>query len=287
MTDNDRMSPSPDAGDVPALPDYASEPAAAADWDVATSTSPASDASSSTPAGGPGDNSPAGQNASTSGAVKEQGAQVVQDAVQTGQQVAGTAADEARAVAAQAADHVRDLAGEARSQLSDQAGAQQKNLAAWVKSLADELETMVHRGSGAEGSNESQNGVVIGYARQASERAHSAASWLEDHEPADLLSEASRFARQRPGVFLLLAAVGGVLAGRLTRGLTADGSADAMSSTRSTTPELTSASPNTSVTFGTPTPLVADTTRTGDSRDTMAPEAATEPTGGAWSAESR
>ena len=39
-----------------------------------------------------------------------------------------------------------------------------------------------------------------------------------------LVAETSRFARQRPGLFLALAAAGGLLAGRLTRGMTADAS---------------------------------------------------------------
>ena len=47
------------------------------------------------------------------------------------------------------------------------------------------------------------------------------ASWLENREPGDLLGEVQRFARNKPGTFLLLAAGAGVLAGRLTRGLTA------------------------------------------------------------------
>ncbi|TLM80215.1 hypothetical protein FDW83_19020, partial [Pseudarthrobacter sp. NamE2] len=49
----------------------------------------------------------------------------------------------------------------------------------------------------------------------------SVASWLENKQPGDLLNEVQRFARNRPGTFLLLAAGAGVLAGRLTRGLTA------------------------------------------------------------------
>lgn len=71
---------------------------------------------------------------------------------------------------------------------------------------------------------DSPSGTATNLAQQASGRAHSVASWLEEHEPADAFDEVARFARQRPGMFLALAAVGGLLAGRITRGLTSDSS---------------------------------------------------------------
>lgn len=47
------------------------------------------------------------------------------------------------------------------------------------------------------------------------------ASRLQDREPGELLDEVRRFARRKPGMFLLGAAAGGVLAGRLTSGMSA------------------------------------------------------------------
>ncbi len=61
-------------------------------------------------------------------------------------------------------------------------------------------------------------------------------------DPASLLDEAKSFARQRPGAFLLLAAGAGVLAGRLTRGLSAGGN----------TPGYSTSGTSTSGTTGTP-----------------------------------
>jgi hypothetical protein len=66
-----------------------------------------------------------------------------------------------------------------------------------------------------------QQGVASDLIRQAAQRSESVASWLENKQPGDLLGEVQRFARNRPGTFLLLAAGAGVLAGRLTRGLAA------------------------------------------------------------------
>jgi hypothetical protein len=64
---------------------------------------------------------------------------------------------------------------------------------------------------------------------QAGARAHGAADWLEQRQPGDLVDEARSFARQRPGTFLIGAAVVGVLAGRLTRGAVAAHSEDGAS----------------------------------------------------------
>jgi hypothetical protein len=47
------------------------------------------------------------------------------------------------------------------------------------------------------------------------------ADWLEQREPGDLLDEVRRFARRRPGAFVLGALVAGVVAGRMTRGIVA------------------------------------------------------------------
>ncbi|TPV47453.1 hypothetical protein FJ661_20660, partial [Pseudarthrobacter phenanthrenivorans] len=66
-----------------------------------------------------------------------------------------------------------------------------------------------------------QQGVASDLIRQAASSTETVASWLENKQPGDLLGEVQRFARNKPGTFLLLAAGAGVLAGRLTRGLTA------------------------------------------------------------------
>ena len=62
-----------------------------------------------------------------------------------------------------------------------------------------------------------QSGLATELARQASERLHDIAGWVESREPGDLLTEAKDFARRKPGTFLIGAAVAGLLAGRVTR----------------------------------------------------------------------
>jgi hypothetical protein len=160
---------------------------------------------------------------STPEAAADQAKQVGQEALDGGRQVAQVAKDEASSVVEEAGAQAKNLLGEARTQLTDQAATQQNNLAAWISSIVDELDGMVDR---SESDQTQQSGTATALVRQVSTRARSAATWLENHEPADLLTETSRFARQRPGLFLALAAVGGLVAGRLTRGLTADASPD-------------------------------------------------------------
>jgi hypothetical protein len=67
---------------------------------------------------------------------------------------------------------------------------------------------------------------------QASSRSGDLADWLQRHEPADLLDEVTRFARRRPGLFLVIAGAAGLVAGRLARGLAAGNDDDQASGYR-------------------------------------------------------
>jgi hypothetical protein len=145
---------------------------------------------------------------------RDEAADVGQHARQAGGQVTQTATDQSRQVAAETGRQVRDLLEEAQGQARDQASAQQQKAAQRLHSVADELGQMADKGG--------QSGMATDLARQAADRLHGAAAWLDKHEPADLLSEARNFARRRPGAFLIGAAVAGLAAGRLTRGLTAN-----------------------------------------------------------------
>ena len=145
---------------------------------------------------------------------RDEAADVGQHARQAGGEVAQTATDQARQVAAETGRQVRDLLGEAQGQARDQASAQQQKAAVQLHSVADELGQMAANGG--------QTGMASEFARQAADRLHSAASWLEKREPADLLNETRNFARRRPGAFLVGAAVAGLVAGRVTRGLGAN-----------------------------------------------------------------
>lgn len=159
-----------------------------------------------------GDGDPSGQ-PSTAEVARDQAAQVGQSVREAGGQVAETAAERAKDVVSEAQWQGRDLLGQAQQQVRDQAQVQQAKAAGRMHSLADELSAMA-----ANGDQGSSAAVLV---REAAGSLRDAASWLDKHEPGDLVEEVRRFARRRPGMFLLAAAAAGVAAGRLTRGTVA------------------------------------------------------------------
>ncbi|MDQ4039455.1 MAG: hypothetical protein M3313_14150 [Actinomycetota bacterium] len=166
-----------------------------------------------TPSGFGGDS---GSESSKTDVAKQQAAEVGGTAAQAGQHVAGVAKDEAANVAGQAKYEARNLLNQTRGELSSQASSQQQRAASGLRSLSSELQSMA--------SKSESDGPATKVARQAADQVNSAASWLENREPGEIVTEIQRFARQRPGAFLAIAATAGVLVGRLTRGLTADSS---------------------------------------------------------------
>ncbi|WP_136520584.1 MULTISPECIES: hypothetical protein [Cellulomonas] len=147
----------------------------------------------------------------TAQTAQQEAAGVAQSAAESGRNVAHEAKDQARQVTDEAKQQARSLFDQARTEVGSQAGAQQKRLADGLRGLGDELNRMTESSEGG--------GLATDLARQLADRTSSAATWLDDREPGDLLGAVSDFARRRPGLFLAVAAGAGLLAGRLTRGL--------------------------------------------------------------------
>ncbi|MGW5579873.1 hypothetical protein [Micromonospora chokoriensis] len=156
-----------------------------------------------------------GQESANGGGVREQARQVGSETAHAGGAVAQTAREQGTEVGREAARQARNLYGEARTQLASQTGEQQRKAAGGLRSLADEMRSMAEQGG--------QAGPVTELARQAADRVHGVAGWLEEREPGDLITEVRDYARRNPGTFLVGAAVLGVLAGRLTRSISAAG----------------------------------------------------------------
>jgi hypothetical protein len=150
---------------------------------------------------------------STTEVAKDQAGQVADTAKQAGAQVAGTVKEQAGQVTAEAGKQAKQLLSQAQSEVTEQAAATQQRVAEGLHALADELTGMA--------KNSDQDGPATDLARQAAEKAHQAAGWLADRDPGALLDEVRSFARRKPGTYLAIALGAGVLAGRLTRGLTA------------------------------------------------------------------
>jgi hypothetical protein len=154
-------------------------------------------------------------NSSTTAIAKEQAGRGGETAAGAGGQVTQTAKEQAQNVAGEARQQARDLVGEARLQVREQAGSQKSQAVQGLHALGDELEQMAQ--------SSGRSGLAAEVARQASSRTRDLAVYLDRHEPGDLLQEVRSYARRRPVVFLAGAAVAGVVAGRLTRGLTSGG----------------------------------------------------------------
>ena len=168
------------------------------------------------------------------GAAKQQAAQVASTATEQAGQVASTAGEQAaqvvsaageqaRAVATDAKDQARQMVGSAKQQVRDQASEQSHKAASSLRDLGDQLQRMVSGEGPAEGP-------AADIARQAAQTVQRFADSLENRRPEELLDDVKRFARQRPGVFVLGALGAGFLAGRVLRAVDTTSIADAAKS---------------------------------------------------------
>ncbi len=144
------------------------------------------------------------------GTAKAEAGHVAATAGEAARDVAETAKDKASEVTSDVREQTAKLVGETRDQLAEQAGQQKDRAAEGLRSVADELRGMAEHGQSGWGAQLAGHGAQFG---------DQAADFLQKHEPAEILDEVRRYARRRPGTFLLGAAVLGVVAGRMTRAL--------------------------------------------------------------------
>jgi hypothetical protein len=188
---------------------------------------------------------------STTDVAKDEARNVSQTAAQAGSQVASTAADQAKQVTQETKRQAQDLVQHGRQQLQDQARNGQQKAGQGLAEIAQQLRTMVDGG-------DTPSGPAADLVRQAGDKVEQLAGWLQDREPGDLVNEVRSFARRKPGVFLLGAAVAGVVAGRLTTGAVA---AHKESSPSTGGQQLTgTGSPYAADSYATGTNYVAETT---------------------------
>ena len=152
------------------------------------------------------------------GSAADKASELKDVALDRGGDVAAVAKDELARLAHDARSEVQALWSNASGQLRVQATAGQKQLSELLHSLSGELGEMA--------SKSESGGPLTALAKQAAAKGGEWSHWLADSEPADVLTQVRRFARQRPFVFLASAALAGVVVGRLGRGLMAAGDAD-------------------------------------------------------------
>ena len=159
----------------------------------------------------------------TAADAQEQVAGVAGTAKDAGAQVASTTKEQAQRVVGDTIGQARELYGQATTELSSQASKQQDRLSKGLRTFGQDLEKM---GSG----QQVDSGPASELVQNLAQRAHGVADWLEARSPEDVLSDVRRYAARRPGVFIALAAVSGVVAARLTKALVADSKSDTGSS---------------------------------------------------------
>lgn len=152
-------------------------------------------------------------------AAQDEAGQVADKAQDAAREVTGTAREEARQVADEATDHIKSLGASAQDELFSQASTQQKRLAEQSRTVTDDI----HRISRGE---RPESDLVNRFVSMAAQRAEDFTTQLENKQPKELLNDVRRFASRRPGAFLAIAAGVGLVAGRLTRGLSDDDSDD-------------------------------------------------------------
>jgi hypothetical protein len=148
---------------------------------------------------------------------KERAQEAASTASDEGRHLAGVAQQEAADVASQAATQARQVMDEAMTQVSAQSKEQKDRVAETLRTFGDDLESM---------TSQARPGPAADLTRQVSGYARSLGDHLQSREPGELLDDVRRFARRRPGTFLLGALASGVVLGRLARGA-ADGIAGA------------------------------------------------------------
>ncbi len=145
--------------------------------------------------------------------------------------VAETAQAEVGSVAAEAKSQAKDLFAQTQREIKDQADAQQSKAAAGLRAMGEQLRGM--------SDNSDQGGLAVDLVHEVSGRLSGAGSWLEQRDSGSLVREVKSYARRNPGTFVAIAAVAGVVVGRLTKALTAGDNDESGESRISTTPRDT------------------------------------------------
>jgi hypothetical protein len=147
---------------------------------------------------------------STTEAAKEKAAEVAASAKQTAGQVTDEAREQAAEVVSSATDQLGQVVGTARDELRNRASAEATNLGQRLGDIAEELRAM------AQASVE-HGGVAATAVCGVADQVDRGARRLSEGDLDTALDDLKRFARNRPGTFLLGAMGAGFAVGRLLR----------------------------------------------------------------------
>lgn len=161
-----------------------------------------------------------GGDASRTDTATDRAGEVAETAKDQAAQVAGTVKDQAGAVAQEASRQAQDMVGQVKDTLHCQAVTRTNELAGTLHRWSDEARAL------ADGRTEEADQAGR-YARQAGDKLGEFAQRIDQRGFDGLVDDVQRFAREKPGLFLLGAGVAGFVAGRLLRGATGGDEANA------------------------------------------------------------
>jgi hypothetical protein len=153
----------------------------------------------------------------------EKAKQAAGEAGEQAKQVVSEAKEQTRQMAGDIKEQARDVLGEARSEIRHQAESGTKRAAEGIRTFGSQIEAL------RDGRLE-EAGPVAGYAAQARRKVDEVANRLDRDGLDGVIADLSRFARRRPGLFLLACGGAGFAVARLARSQT--GSAPEPSSNR-------------------------------------------------------
>jgi len=140
----------------------------------------------------------------------QQASQVASIGVENVKNVANEAATQMKDVAGQAKEQFHTLVGQTKDEMRTQAESKGRDAASGLRTLSDQIRAL------AEGRPEEASKLTP-YLDDARQRMMGFADTLEQRGPQGLMEDATRFARRKPGTFLMIAAVAGFGIGRMVR----------------------------------------------------------------------
>jgi hypothetical protein len=146
---------------------------------------------------------------------KQETGAVAQSAAGAGKEVVSAVSERTAAVASSAKQQLSTVVYQTKSELRTQAEGQGQQVISRLRSLSDQVSAL------ASGRPE-EAGQVGALLEEGQQRLQSYLGSLELRGPQGMVDDVTRFARRRPGMFLLGAGVAGFAIGRLVRSAAAE-----------------------------------------------------------------
>jgi len=144
------------------------------------------------------------------GQAAEQASATASTAAEGAKHVAGEAKQQVQAVAGEAKNQVQQIVGRTKDEIQQQADQRNRQAAEGLRSMSTSINALLQ-------GRPEQASQITGYLQQAQTKIDTFAQQLEQRGPQGVLEDVTRFARRKPGLFLLGAIGAGFAVGRVVR----------------------------------------------------------------------